>query len=420
MKILQINKFFYPKSGSETYYFSLCKLLSKHGHKVVHFSMQDKKNERSPYAQFFVSHLDISDPKISLASLKQISRLIWSSEAKEKLKALLKKEKVDLAHLHNIDRHLTPAIIPVLKKYKIPIVMTLHDYKIICPNSLLFTHEEICERCLGKKFYSSWRQKCIKDSCPASLIGSVEAYYHDLRKVWQGVDLFLSPSQFMRQKMIEFGHEEEKVVYLPMFLGTEKQRNKGTQPKAGQPLAEKKQKDGYFLYFGRLSGEKGVGFLIKVFAQLPHEKLKIAGSGPQEKELIRLAKGCKNVEFLGFQNKKAMVALLQEAKAVIIPSLWYENAPYTVMEAMERGKVVIGSRIGGIPELIEDQQTGLLFRPQDTQDLMSKIEYLYHHPEKLALWGENAQKKAREVFNPEVHYQKLLQTYHSLIGEKNL
>src|SRR3989339_1495106 len=200
MRILQINKFFYPKGGSETYYFSLCNLLEKHKHDVVHFSMQDNKNENSPYKDYFVSHLNITKPQVNLSSIGQISRLIWSNEAQKKLEQLLTKEKIDIAHLHNIDRHLTPSIIPVLKKHKIPVVMTLHDHKIICPNSTLFAHGSVCEKCKGRKYYSPIFVKCIKNSLPVSFIGSVEAYYHQIRHVWDSVDLFLAPSQFLRNK----------------------------------------------------------------------------------------------------------------------------------------------------------------------------------------------------------------------------
>src|SRR3989339_1205072 len=402
MRILQINKFFYPKGGSETYYFSLCNLLEKHKHDVVHFSMQDNKNENSPYKDYFVSHLNITKPQVNLSSIGQISRLIWSNEAQKKLEQLLTKEKIDIAHLHNIDRHLTPSIIPVLKKHKIPVVMTLHDYKIICPNSLLFANGEICERCKGRKFYSPFPQKCIKQSRSISLIGSFEAYYHLWRKVWKKVDLFISPSQFLKQKMQEFGVSQEKITYLPLFLeGKAKKITKSTSK-------------GYFLYFGRLSPEKGVKTLMEVFSKLPQKTLKIAGSGPQEEELKMIAKDSKNIEFLGFQDKKAIKRLLTGAKGVIISSIWFENAPYTIMEAMWQGKVVLGSRVGGIPELIDDQKSGLLFNPSNIQDLMSKIEFLEKYPAKLVSFGSEAKKRAEALFNEEDHYQRLIQIYQKV------
>lgn len=405
MKILQVNKFFYSKGGSETYYFNLCQLLEKKGHQVLHFSMQDERNLESAQSPYFVSYLDISNPKGSILALCQIPRLIWSKEASQKLERIIIQEKPDIAHLHNIDRHLTPSIIPVLKKHKIPVVMTLHDYKVICPNSVLFTHGAICEKCRNGKFLNAVCQKCIKKSLVVSLIGSIEAYIHQLKKVWNEVDLFLSPSHFMEQKMIEFGYVSSKVSYLPLFLPQSRENHKTSS-----------KTENYFLYFGRLEEEKGLDFLIETFSQLPEEKLKIAGSGNLERALKIKVKDLKikNVEFMGFQDKKDMEKLIEDAKAVIISSIWYENAPFSILEAMQKGKVIIGSRIGGIPELLQNNETGLTFTPQNEKELINKIKWINENSEKALKIGKKAQEKVETEFNEEVHYQKLMEIYEKV------
>jgi len=406
MKILQVNKFFYRKGGSETYYFDLISLLNSKGHTIIPFSMQDSKNESSAFQEYFVKNLNLTNPSL-LNLISKIPQAVYSQEAAEKLEKLITAEKPDIAHLHNIDRHITPSIIPVLKKHKIPMVMTLHDYKLICPNSTLFTQRKICEKCRGGKFYFAPLQRCIHGSLAVSTIGCLEAYVHRFLKLYNGVDLFLAPSQFLKNKFIEFGFPQEKLIHLPLFLSFDQSFK----------LKGQKRND-YFLYFGRLNEEKGLRFLISVFRKIPEIKLKIAGSGPLEQELKNLAGSNQNIEFLGYQEKNKLYNLIQGARAIVSPSLWYENASYSVMETMVLGKTVIASKMGGIPELIADNKTGFLFEPGNEKELEEKIRYCLDNPEKIVEIGETARKEAIRRFDPETHYRKLMSVYKQLLQNR--
>ncbi len=278
MKILQINKFFWPRDGATNYFLAIRELLKQHGHQVVDFSMSHPNNLPSPYSDYFVSQVDFNQPQSFLKKIKMAGRIIYSLEAKRKLEELIKTERPDVAHLHNIYHQLSPAIIGVLKKHKIPMVMTLHDYKLICPNYLLFTQGQVCERCKKHKYYQAAIHKCVKNSFWRSLICALEAYLYKYKKV----NCFIAPSRFMKNKVVEFGVPAEKVKYFFHFFNF----NSG-ESKIGD----------YLIYFGRLSKEKGIEVLLKAIADkninpvksppkagsqrlFNRVKLKIVGEGP--------------------------------------------------------------------------------------------------------------------------------------------
>ena len=196
MKILMVNKFYYIKGGSETYYFSLKNLLEKNGHEVIDFSMEDEKNFESKYSKFFVNNVDYNKEQSIFSKMKEAKKIIYSTEAKKKLELLIKETKPDIAHLHIFQHQLSLSILDVLKKYNIPIVYTAHDLKMICPNYKMLTHGEICERCKDGKYYNCLKYKCLKDSMAKSGVAMMEAYINKCRKAYDKIDYIISPSKF--------------------------------------------------------------------------------------------------------------------------------------------------------------------------------------------------------------------------------
>src|SRR4030042_2879925 len=193
MKILMINKFFYRKGGSEAYMFDLMNLLKNNGHEIIEFSMKDEKNEPSEFADYFINHISFNKREGLWRDLKKALHLLYSFEAKKKLKSLIKKEKPDIAHLHNFNFQLTPSILAVLKKHNIPVIWTMHDYHLICPNYKLFTQGTVCERCKVNKFYNCFKYKCIKNNSAMSFLAMLEMYLHKLiLKSYDKIDLFIS------------------------------------------------------------------------------------------------------------------------------------------------------------------------------------------------------------------------------------
>lgn len=406
MKILMVNKFFYIKGGSETYYFSLKELLEKNGHTVIDFSMKDEKNFESKYSKFFVNNVDYNKRQSFISKVKEAVKIIYSFEAKRKLEKLIKETKPDIAHLHIFQHQLSVSILDVLKKYNIPIVYTAHDLKMICPNYKMMTHGKICEKCKSGKYSNCLKNKCVKDSTIKSAVAMSEAYINKYRNAYEKIDYIITPSKFYKDKFIEFGVNKNKIEHIPNFLNT-KEIEYDVLPKQD-----------YFLYFGRLSEEKGIMTLIKAMEKT-EAILKIVGTGPLKEKIEIFIKenNYKNIELLGFKSGKELNTIVANAAAVILPSEWYENGPYSAIESLKLGKILIGSNLGGIPELIDGN--GYVFKNGDSKDLYEKIEGIIKL-DKVS--KEQMKDKSLEIFEKEyvskIHYNKLIKIYRKLVKDE--
>ncbi len=402
MRILQVNKFHYPRGGADKYYLALGKALVEHGEEVAYFSMEHPKNEKSPWSRYFVSRLSFNEGGF-FDKLRAPGRVLYSLEAKRKFRQLLSDFRPQIVHLHNIYHQLSPSILGVAKKAGLPVIMHVHDYKLICPNYKLFTAGRPCEACRGGHYQECFRRRCYRSSS-RSLLATIEMYlHHRFLKIYEkNIDLLIAPSAFMKEKLVEFGWPAEKITVvlnphdssLPVL------------PKA--PL-----NSGYLLYFGRLSGEKGGPLLIKA-AAAAGESLKIAGSGPEEELWRSLAdQAGGDVEFLGTLAGSDLAAAIAGAKVVVIPSIWYENMPLSALEALAAGKPVIASRIGGLPEIINDGDNGLLFTAGDAADLERQIKRFNSlNQEALSI----AAKASSERFAPEKNLAAVMEIYRRFLG----
>lgn len=390
-------------------------MLEKAGNQVVYFAMQHPQNIETEYSRYFVCQVSLENPgEINwLNKVKSGLNIIYSIEAKKKMEKLLFEQKPDLAHLHNIYHQISPSILPVLHQKGIPVVMSLHDYKLVCPNYKLVTQGEVCEKCNSSKYYQAVLHKCVKNSFSASLLNCMEMYIHKFLKLYEkNVDLFISPSLFMREKLSEFGFDKSKIAYLPPWIKEIK-------------LTPSYSSEDYFLYFGRINREKGLETLIRAMEKIKEGQLLVAGQGEEAEKLQRYVNENEidNVKFLGFMQREKLDELIRSSRFVVLPSEWYENSPSTVYESFALGKPVIGSRIGGIPELIEDGINGILFEPKSVDDLAEKIKYLYHHPLLAEKMGIAAREKIEEKYSEEEYYKKLLGLYDGLVkngGKKNV
>ena len=400
MKILMINKFFYIKGGSETYYFALKRKLEVEGHQVIDFSMKDEKNFESPYSDFFVENVDYSGNSSLSANLKMAANIIYSKEAKEKFESLVLKEKPDIVHLHIFQHQISPSILDVCKKYNIPTVYTAHDLKMICLNYKMMHHGRICEDCRGGHFYHCAFNKCVKDSFSKSCINTIEGYLHKWRKSYDAIDYIITPSDFYRRKFIEFGVNPERVVHIPNFLDREK-------PSVNKRDDNKR----YFLYFGRLSEEKGILTLIKAMEGIKSD-LYIVGSGPLRSKIENYISQQKlsNIKLMGFKSGQELINIVGNAEAVVLPSEWYENGPYSAIEALQVGRPIIGAKIGGIPELVNNN--GYLFKMGNIEslvDALASFEYLSRNDyEKLEI---KSKEMYLNYYTWAVHKKPLYEVY---------
>ena len=362
MKILMVNKFFYIKGGSETYYFALKSLLEEHGHTVIDFSMQDEKNFPTRYSNYFVGNVNYNSNKDFHKQLKAGLNIIYSVEAKKKFEQLVIDTRPDIVHLHIFQHQLSPSILDVIKKYNLPTVYTAHDLKMLCLNYKMMHHGQICEECKGGKYYKCAVNKCVKDSFAKSCINVIEGYVHKYRNSYDVIDRIITPSTFYKKKFEEFGIDSKRVIHIPNFLDTEKPN-----------INRRDDCETYYLYFGRLSEEKGVLTLLKAFKEID-SRLYIVGTGPikEKVEEYILKENITNVKVLGFMSGQSLKDIVGNAKAVILPSEWYENGPYSAIEALQMGRPIIGANIGGIPELVDEN--GYLFKSGCPEALKEQIE----------------------------------------------
>lgn len=366
MKVCLVNKFHYIKGGSETYYFGLGKLLQRCGCEVIYFSMEDKKNYPCKQGKYFVHNVEFNVPMSKMQTAKVALKMLYSLEARKKFEQLIIDEKPDIIHLNIFQSQITGSIVDIAQKYDIPIVYTAHDLKCICPNYQMLNHGEICEKCLHGNYLNCFKEGCMKDSKAKSLLAMLEAEVYRVKKTYKKINLVITPSEFYKRKIEEAKIVNCPVIHMTNFLPEETEYKRGTV------------NGDYFLYFGRLSREKGILTLVRAYAQAKVNKpLYIVGTGPEKERIEQLIaeKNCsKNVKLLGFKSGQELKDIVTGSLCVCLPSEWYENGPYSIMEAQAAGRPVIVSSNGGLPELVTDGVTGYIVKPMDIKDLSEKLE----------------------------------------------
>ena len=354
-KVLLVSKFYYHRGGACIQAMNLRKILEDNGHDVAVFSMQYPKNISSGYDEYFAKEVKFFNGlRYKLCAALRVFGL---GDVKRKFKKLLDDFKPDVVHLHNIHSYISPVVAKLAKKRGCKVVWTLHDYKLACPSYACLYNGKPCELCLVDKM-GILKTRCMKGSLVASLLAYFEARYWNLKKLIKYTDIFLCPSEFMGQMMLKAGIPESKIVVKNNFMLEQKEYT------ANKEIAD------YYCFVGRLSQEKGVETLLNAAMELPY-KLKVAGSGPLEEE-FRNKYSSDKIEFLGQISREEVVTLLSNAMFSVVPSEWYENNPGSVIESLCMGTPVIGSKIGGIPELISED-SGLLFDTFNKDSLKQAI-----------------------------------------------
>jgi glycosyltransferase involved in cell wall biosynthesis len=406
MKVLLINKFLYPKGGDAIATLATGDILSRHGHEVFYWGMAHPDNPPYPFQDDFAHNIDYNQSTGLSRQLRDACTVLYSFEARKKLGRFLSRVRPDIVHVHNFAHQLSPSILDAAEEHSIPVVMTMHDYKLVCPVYTLLSGDKICERCSQGRWYNCLLRKCTKGSRSKSLINTLEMYlHHDLLKIYRKIRLFIAPSRFMLAKVAEMGFPGE-VVHVPNAISTDEY----------QPTVA--DKDGAVLYIGRLSHEKGLQTLLDAVART-QIRLKIIGDGPQRDILIRKTRKDRisNVEFMGYQQRDVLKEELKHALCVVQPSEWYENNPLSVLEAFASGKPVVGARIGGIPELIKDGVTGFTFTSGNAHDLRDKLTVLTGDVDQAREMGRFARTFVEREFSPNGYYRTLLDIYARVIAQ---
>jgi len=397
MNILMVNKFLYPNGGSETYMFKVGDYLASQGHRVEYFGMEHEGRIVGNRAESYTANIDFHSGKMT--KLLYPFRIVYSVESRRKIRKVLDDFKPDVVHLNNFHFQITPSILYEIKSFAdhykkaVKIIYTAHDYQLICPNHMMKNPitSQICEKCVGGRFFNCTRDKCIHGSSLRSLLGSAEAYLYRALKTYRHIDTVICPSGFLQGKLLTNPLLNGKTIVLHNSID--------------QVRYEESNKEDFVLYFGRFSEEKGFRTLIDACRKLPDIPFIFAGRGPLEAETA----GIPNIRNVGFQSRTALENLVRKARFSVYPSEWYENCPFSVMESQMYGTPVLAADIGGIPELIDIGRTGELFKSSDSSDLQVKIARLWHDREKCMAYAQNCRQLKFDVID--VYCKKLIDIY---------
>lgn len=367
MKILMVNKFLYPRGGAETYMLQIGEHLQSLGHEVEYFGMRDTKNTVGNRLGLEVAEMDFRSSGIQ--RLRYPLRILYSFEAKRKFRRLIRTFSPDIIHLNNIYYHLSPSVIDAAAGLGVPMVETVHDFHLQCPNHMLLSLPDMvpCTLCVDGSPWNCAKKRCIHGSFAKSVLGSVEASLHRKRRTYDKVGRFICPSRFMEQMLQKEPRFQGKTVMLHNFIHAE----------SCGPV----EKGDYVLYFGRLSEEKGIDRLLDACRLAPEIPFLVAGSGPLESLLERGRPP--NVKYVGFQKGEPLREIIRRARFSVYLPVWYENCPLSVLESQSLGTPVLANRIGGIPELIRDGETGVLVDHFTPEEYAKQIRKLYYDRGKL-------------------------------------
>ena len=390
MKILQINKFLKIVGGAETYMFSLAKGLKERNHEVAFWGMYDDDNLVEDKYDSFVRKRDFNGKAAAIKYLLEAPSLIYSNENKKRFKKIISQFKPDVIHIHNFNYQLTPSFLGEAKKEGIRVVHTIHDSQLVCPNHQLYIphKNKICYDCKGGKFHNAVTNKCIKNSYAKSALGMLESYTHHniLNTYNKYLDVLISPSNFY--KNIVQGKVKKQIIRQPNFIDFD------------NPVEQ--DRDAYVLYFGRISKEKGIERLLRIFSKLNY-RLVLVGKGDIE------VKSEHNIQYIGPRYGAQLLNLIKKAKFTVHPSVWYDNFPMSILESLAQGTPVIASNHSGFLETINNTNGYLL--NFDETDIVEKLETILFNSTYLDI--NQIAADARKTYSKKKHIDEILKIYTS-------
>ncbi len=418
MKILIINYRYFVSGGPERYLFNLKSLLEEKGHEVIPFSVRYKQNIPSEYDKYFAEPIT-TDEEVYFRehswNLKNISKALkrsfYSREVYMKLKGLINDTQPDYAIVLHYLRKLSPSVLTALNDNKIPFVVRLSDFGMICPNAHLIRNNQVCELCIKGSLLNSVRYRCVQNSLGASVVNYFATKYHEFKGYFDLIPYFIVPSSFTKGKMVEAGFDPSKLLHIPTFVKHES--------------VSSETKNNKILYIGRLDETKGLSVLLNAIKYIntkyPNVNFECSITGDGEINYVKGLKSfvgenkLKTVKFIGHVDKTVIDSHIKESIALITPSIWYDNMPNAVLESFALGTPVIASNIGSLPELVVDGRTGLLFEPGNSIDLAVKIVQLVERPDMALELGRNAYEFVQELNSAEKHYERLIGIYESVM-----
>jgi glycosyltransferase involved in cell wall biosynthesis len=399
MKILHVNKFLYRRGGAEAYMLDLAELQAGAGHDIEFFGMKHPLNMSARFERHFPEQLDFNPPPASARGRIAVAgRLLYSPSAMRGMDAVLAEYRPDVVHLHNIYHQLSPSILRPVRKHGVPAVMTLHDYKLACPTYLFLAHGQVCEACLGGRFHQAIRKRCNNGSLVSSSLNAIELSLHTVTKAYSPVRVFLCPSAFLLDKMTAAGVFPDRLRHVPNFVDA-------------SAIATKQTAGGGIVYGGRLAHEKGVDVLVEAAARLG-SALDVAGDGPHRSALEELARRVgADVRWHGLLSRPDLHELVRSCSVSVLPSRCHENQPLGVLESFACAVPVVGTTLGGIPDIVRPGVDGDLVAPNDPGALARSLERLLSDPGRAHAMGRAGRARIETEFAPPRHLERVEAAY---------
>lgn len=390
MKIVSVHKYYFDRDGASRYQLEVNRLLEAAGHKVIPFAMQDEHNLKTPWSKYFVSPVETARVTHGFGALRTFGRMLYSFEAREKMRRLIAEVKPDVAHVHNIYTQISPSVLDALHEAGVPVVMTVHDYHLVSPNYMLWKGGRNVDP-RRRSLVRSTLSRFHKDSFAASFAQSFVFNLHRALRLYdRNISRFLCPSEFVARELAAAGYPKEKITVLPHFIDASE-----ITPTYGG--------DGSVLFVGRFVEEKGVRFVLDLAEALLNTKCVLVGDGPLGGEVRARAEGLSNVEVAGWLGREELAKAYARASIVIVPSLWREVFGLVALEAMAHGKAVLVSDRGGLPEVVEDGIFGLVLPAEDLAAWEDAIVNILTNPKKNHALGTAARKRVETLYTPNHH-----------------
>ncbi len=413
MRILIVNYRYFISGGPEKYMFNIKKKFEDEGHEVIPFSIHSNKNVETEYSKYFVEPIGSRDntyfdeyKKTPKVIIQMISRSVYSPEVKKAIKKEIIEVKPDLVYILHYVNKLSPSVIRGAKEMGLPVFLRLSDYFLLCPRFDFMYQKQICEDCLTKGYSSCIKKRCVKGSLFASVIRVFSMKVHKAIRIYDDIDAFITPSIFLKTKLVANGFDEKKIHFIPTFTMS---KSKVDEPTIGN----------YALYFGRITEEKGVDTLVRAYEKLPESyRLKIMGD-ETTKEGIRLIqyvadKKIKNVEFLGFLSGTDLEGVIKNSRFTFIPSIWYDNLPNTALESFQFSKPVLASNVGSLPEVVVDGFNGYLFTPGNIDEVANLVKKMDDEA-LIVKMGNNSYSRLSDRFAVDTHYNELMKVFENIM-----
>lgn len=390
MKVLLCHNYYQQPGGEDRSFFDEEWLLKSHGHEVVRYTV----------------HNDVID---EMSSLRLAKTLIWNRDSYRELRDLIQRERPAVIHCTNTFPLISPSVYYAAKREGVPVVQSLHNYRLLCPNALFLRNNKPCESCLGKSIpLPAIIHGCYRDSRVASAGVAAMVSFHRLMRTWtRGVDKYFVLTEFARDKFIQGGLAADKMVIKPNFVHPD------TGPGDGS--------GDYVIFVGRLSSEKGIDTLLSAWQQLPgNTKLKIVGDGPMAGRVSQAMNDDPRIEWVGRRTKEEVDRLIHKASCLIIPSICYETFGRAIIEAYVHGVPVIASRHGAMAELVRHGETGLLFDAGNATKLREAVELAFRDPDKLLRMRREARREFERLYTADANYELLIGTYKNVIASSSV